>query len=161
MKLKMIALCGATLIASSAYGYSSPLDFDIPEKEINVTYCPATGSYPGGIMYTSELLGIKETDEPLYDVLAGKAPHVKEANKFFALIDANDHCDRVGVMYVAKFLAHFWPGTEEAEKNKENIATMLTEEFLTKPKPTTDLIKNARIEARNLVHQQYGLIENH
>lgn len=150
MTLKKIAFCGLFFTSTLAYANTS-LDFDIPEVETITTYCPPTSDYLGGIQYTSELLGIKEADEPLYDVLAGKVPYVKEASKFFALIDANDECDQVGVMYVAKFLAHFWPSTEEFENNKE--AGLTAKAYLETKNPTA-LLKKARIEARNLVHRK-------
>lgn len=167
MKLKVMAFLGATLAAYSASGHSSPLDFDIPEKEASVTYCPpsgvihenfklADGSIVNRSLYTSERYGMPENDEPLYDVLAGKAPPVKEAGKFFALIDEGDHCDYVGVMYVAKVLAHFWPGTKEFTESA--LARSAITELLEDRTPT-EFLRKARIEARNLAYQKDALTQ--
>ncbi|MBH1988940.1 MAG: hypothetical protein I8H75_05075 [Myxococcaceae bacterium] len=57
--------------------------------------------------------------------------------------------DRVAVLYVARFIAKYWPGTEAASKDPKFASAALQLLRL----ENAPLIRNARIEARKMLSQ--------
>ena len=65
--------------------------------------------------YMSQLIGIKEEDEPPYDAI--RDPSLKSKLEDFSvkmvqLFDENDTCDNVGILYIARFQKYFCPDSE-------------------------------------------------
>lgn len=80
--------------------------------------------------YMSELIGIKPGENPPYDAL-DKVDAERTSNeirefrdfgiKISALRDANDACDKEGIKFIAKFLAHYTIDEKQLNSVKPHI----------------------------------------
>lgn len=138
----------------SVFGYSSPQEFNIPDSETEGIYCPPQGKIyenfrliDGTIvtrpLYASEILGI--SDQASY-----------EFEKLARLIDFDDGCDRVGALYIAKFLARVWPGTEEFNKQDKELQKLVLDILHHPNIPKPPMMWNVRIEARELARKLHN-----
>lgn len=156
------------IVSTFSFGKSPLETFDLPEEERNATidYCAPTGELIEVILqngtkitrhsYNSDRMGLTEEDIPPYDLLGSQAifgsdSRSQKAKAFLALmvdaVDPKDGCDRVAVLYFAKFIAYYWPGTKasaESELNAEVARDFLQREM-------SPLIRNARTEARKML----------
>lgn len=158
-------------VSTFAIGKSPLETFDLPlgEREAVVSYCQPTGNSVwitlrngtkiNRSLYESEEAGLREEDIPPYDIIARRLPYSddlrsKKARIFLGLLadatEAKDACDKVAVLYVAKFIAHYWPGTKASveDLNLGKLARELLE------RSQVPLIRNARIEARKMLSNQ-------
>jgi hypothetical protein len=155
-------------VSTFALGKSPLETFDLSpeERDAVIDYCAPTGElieviFENGTKitrhsYNSDRMGLTEEDIPPYDLLSSQAIlgsdlRSQKAKAFLALmvdaVDPKDGCDRVAVLYFAKFIAHYWPGTKgsgESELNAEVAKDFLQREM-------SPLLRNARIEARKML----------
>ncbi|MEI6790483.1 MAG: hypothetical protein WCK42_04810, partial [Myxococcaceae bacterium] len=124
-----------------------------PPGEVYHNYKLLNGSIVTRQLYASEILGIIEEEEPQYDI-SYPIWQIKFYKLHFILAQ-NDFCDAIGTRYLAKLLAHFWPGTKEFFELSENerywLDLILKDTQIRKP----SLFEHARIEARNMIRHKY------
>lgn len=156
------------IVSTFSFG-KSPLEmFDLPEEEKNATidYCAPTGSEEiilsdgtrqRKYSHPSESAGLTEDDEPPYDHIEGRIHFgsdllSKKARIFLGLmadgVTQRYGCDRVAVLYMAKFIKRYWPGSDIREKYPNSAE--LVDDFLVS-EVETPLIRHARFEARKML----------
>ena len=95
--------------------------FDIPDEcpaAVNCTYSPRPSSSLPPRSLVSEDFNLKKNDEPDYDgFMTSRQTFSPNAERAMGLalsfIQQNNPCDEVGTLYLAKFMAYFWPETLE------------------------------------------------
>ncbi|OJV46330.1 MAG: hypothetical protein BGO28_03120 [Alphaproteobacteria bacterium 43-37] len=123
------------------------LSYVVPDEALNLSklpHCPPSrisyqdipSSFEGDAIkerpkyYMSQLIGIKASDEPPYEAIKDPSLTSKLEDftvKMLQLFDENDTCDKVGILYIARFQKYFCPNTEAfrdlSSKSKGIVAT--------------------------------------
>ncbi|MBH1988464.1 MAG: hypothetical protein I8H75_00395 [Myxococcaceae bacterium] len=83
--------------------------------------------------YLSQLIGLSEEEEPPYQALSNPSHFKKEleafAFKMMQIADEDDACDRVGILYVARFHWYFCP-SQSAYNNLGPESQKVVKSFL-------------------------------
>ena len=95
--------------------------FDIPDEcpaAVNCTYSPRPSSSLPPRSLVSEDFNLKKNDEPDYDGFMKSrqafSPNAERAMELaLSFVQQNNPCDETGTLYLAKFMAYFWPETFE------------------------------------------------
>lgn len=122
----------------------------VPSTDLNMSalpHCAPTrlsdkdipiGATPGEIdrlpkYYVSQLIGLKEEEEPPYEALQSPSRLKRELEAFafrmMQISDENDVCDKTAVLYVARFHKYFCP-SDSAYKNLDSEAKKVVRTFL-------------------------------
>ena len=117
-RLLLLSLLISTGTASAAPLYQM---FDIPQECPTPTNCaclPHLSSSLPPRSLVSEDFNVKKDDEPdfkglmsLNEILSSSAD--KTGGLVYSFLQQNNSCDEVGTLYLAKFMAYFWPHTSE------------------------------------------------
>ncbi|MEI6806722.1 MAG: hypothetical protein WCK49_09500 [Myxococcaceae bacterium] len=157
-------------VSTFALGKSPLETFDLSPEERNavIDYCDPVGfdevilkdgTRQRKYLHPSESAGLAESDEPPYDLLEsrtglGEDPLSKKARIFLGLMADGGAprygCDRVAVLYVAKFIKRYWPGSECCDQYP-NSARLVRDFLRRTADDEVPLIVHARIEARKML----------